>query len=97
MKQNLLGLEDLSADQIKNILSHAAEMKKIVLSDCKKIPNLQGKTVVNLFYENSTRTRTSFELAQPLKLYLQSSTPAVNSVAVDIRFRVVFTALVHRL
>ena len=38
-------------------------MKKIVLSDCKKIPNLQGKTVVNLFYENSTRTRTSFELA----------------------------------
>ena len=63
MKQNLLGLEDLSADQIKNILSHAAEMKKIVLSDCKKIPNLQGKTVVNLFYENSTRTRTSFELA----------------------------------
>ncbi len=63
MKQNLHGLESLTADQIKNILSHAAEMKKVVLSDNKKIPNLQGKTVVNLFYENSTRTRTSFELA----------------------------------
>lgn len=63
MKQDLLGLKDLSAQQIKNILSHAAEMKKVVLSDNKKIPNLQGKTVVNLFYENSTRTRMSFELA----------------------------------
>lgn len=63
MKQNLLGLEDLTAEQIKNILSHAAEMKKVVLSDNKKIHNLQGKTVVNLFYENSTRTRMSFELA----------------------------------
>ncbi len=63
MKQDLLGLKDLNAEQIKNILSHAAEMKKVVLSDNKKLPNLQGKTVVNLFYENSTRTRTSFELA----------------------------------
>ena len=63
MKHNLLGLENLTADQIKNILNHAAEMKKVVLSDSKKIPNLQGKTVVNLFYENSTRPRTSFELA----------------------------------
>lgn len=63
MKQDLLGLKDLSAQQINNILSHAAEMKKVVLSDSKKIPNLQGKTVVNLFYENSTRTRMSFELA----------------------------------
>ncbi len=63
MKQDLLGLKDLSAQQIKNILNHAAEMKKVVLSDNKKIPNLQGKTVINLFYENSTRTRMSFELA----------------------------------
>lgn len=63
MKQDLLGLKELNAEQIKNILNHAAEMKKVVLSDSKKIPNLQGKTVVNLFYENSTRTRMSFELA----------------------------------
>ena len=63
MKQDLLGLKDLNAVQIQNILNHAAEMKKVVLSDNKKIPNLQGKTVINLFYENSTRTRMSFELA----------------------------------
>lgn len=63
MKQDLLGLKDLSADQINHILDTAREMKKIVLSDNKKIPDLQGKTVVNLFYENSTRTRMSFELA----------------------------------
>ena len=63
MKQDLLGLKDLTASQIKNILDTAAEMKKIVLSDNKKAPYLQGKTVINLFYENSTRTRTSFELA----------------------------------
>ena len=63
MKQDLLGLKELTAAQITNILNKAAEMKKVVLSDNKKIPNLQGKTVVNLFYENSTRTRMSFELA----------------------------------
>lgn len=63
MKQDLLGLRDLNKEQIRHILDNAKEMKKIVLSDNKKIPNLQGKTVVNLFYENSTRTRMSFELA----------------------------------
>lgn len=63
MKQDLLGLKDLSAEQITYILDKAAQMKKVVLSDNKKIPDLQGKTVVNLFYENSTRTRLSFELA----------------------------------
>lgn len=63
MKQDLLGLKDLSADQIKHILDTAATMKDIVVSQNKKTPHLQGKTVVNLFYENSTRTRLSFELA----------------------------------
>ena len=64
MKYDLLGLKELSAEQIKNILSEAADMKKIVVgAKEKKIKNLQGKTVVNLFYENSTRTRLSFELA----------------------------------
>lgn len=63
MKQDLLGLKDLSAEQITYILDKAAQMKKVVLSDNKKISDLQGKTVVNLFYENSTRTRLSFELA----------------------------------
>ena len=63
MKHDLLGLENLTAEQIKHILDTAATMKTIVLSNNKKTPHLQGKTVVNLFYENSTRTRLSFELA----------------------------------
>lgn len=63
MKQDLLGLKDLSAEQIMHILDTAATMKEVVKSPNKKTPHLQGKTVVNLFYENSTRTRLSFELA----------------------------------
>ena len=63
MKQDLLGLKELSADQIIHILDTAASMKELVKSQNKKAPHLQGKTVVNLFYENSTRTRLSFELA----------------------------------
>lgn len=63
MKQNLLGLKDLSAGEIMNVLETAKQMKKVVKSPDKKINNLSGKTVVNLFYENSTRTRMSFELA----------------------------------
>lgn len=62
-KVNLLGLKDLSANEIKNILSAAAKMKDVVKQEHKKLPDLQGRTVVNLFYENSTRTRLSFELA----------------------------------
>ncbi len=62
-KQDLLGLRDLSAQEILHILETAKEMKKIIQSPVKKAPNLQGKTVINLFYENSTRTRMSFELA----------------------------------
>lgn len=63
MKQDLLGLKDLSADEIKNILDTAKSMKMILTNPTKKTPHLQGKTVVTLFYENSTRTRMSFELA----------------------------------
>lgn len=63
MKKDLLGLKDLSKEDILTILENAKNMKKIVLSDNKQIDNLKGKTVVTLFYENSTRTRLSFELA----------------------------------
>ncbi len=63
MKQNLLGLKDLTAEQINHILDTSESMKELVKSPNKKTPHLQGKTVVNLFYENSTRTRLSFELA----------------------------------
>ncbi|MCD8180646.1 MAG: aspartate carbamoyltransferase catalytic subunit [Firmicutes bacterium] len=63
MKKDLLGLKDLSADNINSILETAETMKLILSQPNKKTPHLQGKTVVNLFYENSTRTRLSFELA----------------------------------
>ena len=63
MKLDLLGLRDLSAEEITNILETAKTMKAIIKSPMKKAPHLQGKTAINLFYENSTRTRMSFELA----------------------------------
>lgn len=63
MKKDLLGLKDLSAESITAILDEAARMKKIVRQKEKKTKDLAGRTVVNLFYENSTRTRLSFELA----------------------------------
>lgn len=62
-RKDLLGLKDLSAEEIKNILRAAETMKLIIKQPSKKTPHLQGRTVVNLFYENSTRTRLSFELA----------------------------------
>ncbi len=62
-RKDLLGIQELSKEDIIYILDRAEEMKKVVLSDNKKISNLQGKSFITLFYENSTRTRTSFELA----------------------------------
>jgi aspartate carbamoyltransferase catalytic subunit len=61
--KDLLGLKDITAEEIQLILDTAIPMKDIVLRPVKKVPTLRGKAVVNLFYENSTRTRTSFELA----------------------------------
>ena len=61
--KNILGLEYFSADEIELVLQTAVEMKNIIHRDIKKVPALRGKAVVNLFYEPSTRTRTSFELA----------------------------------
>ncbi|NPV27696.1 MAG: aspartate carbamoyltransferase catalytic subunit [Firmicutes bacterium] len=62
-RKDLLGLEDLSAEEIKLILDTAIPMKDIMHRDIKKVPALRGKVIATLFYENSTRTRTSFELA----------------------------------
>lgn len=61
--KDLLGLKELSKEEILSILRHAKTMKEILMQDSKKTPHLQGKSVVTLFYENSTRTRMSFELA----------------------------------
>lgn len=62
-KKDLLGLEYLSKEEIELILFTAASFKEVTTRRIKKVPVLRGKTVVNLFYEPSTRTRTSFELA----------------------------------
>lgn len=62
-RKSILGLEYLSADEITLVLETAKEMKNIINRDIKKVPALRGKSIVNLFYEPSTRTRTSFELA----------------------------------
>ena len=62
-KKDLLGLRALSAEEIRLILQTAESFREISLRPIKKVPALRGKTVVNLFFEPSTRTRTSFELA----------------------------------
>lgn len=62
-RKDLTGLAGLSADEITFILDTAAEFKGVGQRRLKKVPSLRGKTIVNLFVEASTRTRTSFELA----------------------------------
>lgn len=61
--KDLLGMKQLSAEEIMEILETAKTMKMVLTSGNKKTSHLQGKSVVTLFYENSTRTRLSFELA----------------------------------
>jgi aspartate carbamoyltransferase catalytic subunit len=62
-RKDLLGIRDLSVEEITLILETAESFKEVSGRDIKKVPTLRGKTVVNLFFEPSTRTRTSFELA----------------------------------
>jgi len=64
MKKDLLGINDLTRDEIYLVLDTAEAMREIGQRPIKKVPTLRGKTVVNLFYEPSTRTRTSFEIAE---------------------------------
>src|SRR4029450_13195540 len=63
MKKDLLGIADLSSDEINLILDTAEAMREIGQRPIKKVPTLRGKTVVNLFFEPSTRTRTSLHIA----------------------------------
>jgi len=63
-QKHMLGLADYSAAEIQTILDTSLQMRDILNRPVKKVPTLRGVTVVNLFLENSTRTRTSFELAE---------------------------------
>lgn len=62
-QKHILSLRDLSADEISLVLDTAQNFKELLSRRVKKAPTLRGRSVVTLFYENSTRTRTSFELA----------------------------------
>jgi aspartate carbamoyltransferase catalytic subunit len=62
-RRDLLGIRNLSADEIVGILDTAENFSEISTREVKKVPALRGKTIINLFFEASTRTRTSFELA----------------------------------
>lgn len=62
-RKDLLGIQELEADEINHILETAASFKEINTRAIKKVPALRGKTVVHLFYEPSTRTKMSFDIA----------------------------------
>src|SRR3954463_2640768 len=62
-RKHLLGLEELSAEEIRFLLDTALSFKEVSTRSVKKVPALRGRVVVNAFWEASTRTRTSFELA----------------------------------
>lgn len=62
-RKDILTLEDMSVEEMQAILDNATSFKEILGRDIKKVPTLRGKSVLTLFYEASTRTRTSFELA----------------------------------
>lgn len=62
-RKDVLGLQEMSPDEIRLVLNTAESQKEIIARPVKKVPILRGKSICTLFYENSTRTRTSFELA----------------------------------
>jgi len=62
-RKDLLGIQDLNRDEIVEILDTAESFQEVSTRPIKKVPTLRGKTVINLFFEASTRTRTSFEIA----------------------------------
>ncbi len=81
MGRGLLGIEDLERADIESILETAERMQEIGRRDVKKVPTLRGRTIVNLFFEPSTRTRTSFEIAgKRLSADVVNFTPASSSL-----------------
>ncbi len=64
MLKDLVGIKEISKEDIESVLNTASSFKDVLKRDIKKVPALRGKTAVNLFFEPSTRTRTSFELAE---------------------------------
>ncbi len=73
-RKDMLGLEEVSAEEINLILETSRSMREIMQRKIKKVPTLRGRSVLNLFYEPSTRTKASFELAQK---YMSSDSVSV--------------------
>jgi len=81
-QKHLLGLAELSKEEIELILSTAIPMKQVFTRSVKKVPVLRGKTVVNLFYEPSTRTKISFETAaKRLSADVINIAPSTSSIS----------------
>ncbi len=81
-RKHVLGLADFSEEEIGFVIDTARSMEDVLTRDIKKVPALRGKTVVNLFFEASTRTRTSFEIAgKRLSADVVNFSSAVSSVA----------------
>jgi aspartate carbamoyltransferase catalytic subunit len=79
-RKDLLGIADLDPEEIRHILNTAVGLKEISERDIKKVPTLRGKMMMTVFYEPSTRTRTSFEIAaKRLSADTQSLTVAASS------------------
>ena len=87
--KHLLGIADLSPEEIVLVLDTAEAMKEVGQRTIKKVPTLRGRTVINLFFEPSTRTRTSFEIAEKrlsadtLNVAIASSSVAKGETLVD--------------
>ncbi len=80
-RKDLLSIHDLSVEEIELILTTAESLKEVSGRDIKKVPALRGKTIVNLFFEPSTRTRTSFELAaKRLSADVINFSPSTSSI-----------------
>jgi len=80
--KHLLGLQELSTQEINTLLDTARPMKDIIMRDIKKVPTLRGKSVATLFYEPSTRTRSSFELAAK---FLSADTLNLNVASSSVK------------
>lgn len=91
-RRDLLGIRELTEADIRGILDTAENFREINTREIKKVPTLRGKTVINLFFENSTRTRTSFELAAK-RLSADAVNISVSSSSVSKGETLVDTAL----
>ncbi|HBQ29216.1 MAG TPA: aspartate carbamoyltransferase, partial [Desulfotomaculum sp.] len=80
-KKHLLDMQSIAPEEIKLILDTASSMKEILFRSIKKVPTLRGRTIANVFYEPSTRTRVSFELAAK---YLSADCINVSAAASSI-------------